>query len=370
MQIPNVAHLTSVHPRYDDRIFLKLCRSLAANGYRVSLVVADGNGDESRDGVSIADVGSLPGRVNRVVRTTARVLQRAIMLNADLYHLHDPELIPVGLKLKRMGKRVIYDSHEDVPKQLLTKPYLGPRRLRALAGAFSLYEKRACHKFDGIVAATPYIRDQFLPVNPSTVDINNFPILGELGGPVDWEAKGAEICYLGGISSSRGIRETVTALELMQSPARLNLAGRFGDQALESEVRAANGWSRVNDLGYLDRAGVRTVLARSVAGLVTLHPIINFLDALPVKMFEYMAAGIPPIASNFPLWRQIVEESDSGICVDPLDPKAIADAVDHLVTHPHEARRMGENGRRAVVSKYNWAMEQDKLLHFYDRILA
>ncbi|CAJ94835.1 putative glycosyl transferase [Cupriavidus necator] len=370
MQSPNVAHLTSVHPRYDDRIFLKHCRSLAANGYRVSLVVADGNGDESRDGVLITDVGTLPGRVNRVFRTTARVLRRAIKLNADIYHLHDPELIPIGLRLKSMGKRVIYDSHEDVPKQLLSKPYLGPTRLRALAGAFSMYERQVCRRFDGIVAATPYIRDKFLPINPCTVDINNFPILDELGGPVRWEDKRAEVCYLGGINSSRGIRETLMALELMRSGARLNLAGRFGDRALESEVRATTGWSSVNDLGYLDRAGVRAVLERSVAGLVTLHPIINFLDALPVKMFEYMAAGIPPIASNFPLWREIVEQSDSGICVDPLDPKAIADAVDYLVTHPHEARRMGENGRRNVVRKYNWAIEQDKLLQFYERLLA
>lgn len=370
MQVPNVAHLTSVHPRYDDRIFLKHCRSLAANGYRVSLVVADGEGDESRDGVFITDVGGSAGRLNRVFRTTTRVLRRALTLNADIYHLHDPELIPVGLKLKKMGKRVIYDSHEDVPRQLLSKPYLGPRRLRALAGAFAIYERRACREFDGIVAATPFIRDKFLPINPRTVDINNYPILGELGGPVQWEAKRAEICYVGGISSTRGIRETVMALEQVQSAARLNLAGRFGDQALESEVRAASGWSRVNELGYLDRAGVRGVLARSVAGLVTLHPLINFLDALPVKMFEYMAAGIPPIASNFPLWREIVEESESGLCVDPLDPKAIANAVDYLVTHPDEARRMGENGRRTVTRKYNWANEQDKLFHFYERILA
>ncbi|GJG94624.1 glycosyltransferase family 4 protein [Cupriavidus pauculus] len=370
MQVPNVAHLTSVHPRYDDRIFLKHCRSLAANGYRVSLVVADGEGDESQDGVFITDVGGSAGRLNRVLRTTTRVLRRALSLNADVYHLHDPELIPVGLKLKKMGKRVIYDSHEDVPRQLLSKPYLGPRRLRALAGAFAMYERRACRQFDGIVAATPFIRDKFLPINSHTVDINNYPILGELGGPVHWETKRAEVCYVGGISSTRGIRETVMALEQVQSPARLNLAGRFGDEALESEVKAASGWSRVNEFGFLDRAGVRGVLERSVAGLVTLHPLINFLDALPVKMFEYMAAGIPPIASNFPLWREIVEESDSGLCVDPLDPKAIADAVDYLVTHPDAARRMGENGRRTVIRKYNWANEQDKLLHFYERILA
>jgi glycosyltransferase involved in cell wall biosynthesis len=106
-------------------------------------------------------------------------------------------------------------------------------------------------------------------------------------------------------------------------------------------------------------------MARSMAGLVTLHPVINYLDALPVKMFEYMAAGIPVIASDFPVWRDIIDASGCGICVDPFHPPAIAAAIDYLLLHPDQARRMGENGRRAVASQYNWNAEAAKLLAFY-----
>ena len=360
-----IAHLTSAHPRNDTRIFIKQCRTLAEHGYDVTLVVADDRGDESKDGVSIADVGRLPGRLNRIFRTTQRVFHKAVALDADIYQLHDPELIPVGLKLKRLGKKVIFDSHEDVPKQLLDKPYLDPVSLRMLSGAVALYERFACHRFDGIIAATPFIRDKFLLINPNTVDVNNFPLLGELDAAVQWAHKRDEVCYVGGIDAIRGAREIVRACESLQSPARLNLVGCFSESSLEACIKAYGGWARVNELGFLDRSGVRDVLGRSVAGLVTSHPIGNFLDGLPVKMFEYMAAGIPVIASDIPSWRVIIEGNSCGLCVNPLDPKAIAEAIDYLVMNPEAAKRMGENGKKAVIEKYNWPVQAVKLTDFY-----
>jgi len=139
---------------------------------------------------------------------------------------------------------------------------------------------------------------------------------------------------------------------------------------VEQACKAMLGWQAVNEHGFVDRAGVlRQVLGRSVAGLVTFHPLPNHIDAQPNKMFEYMSAGIPVIASDFPLWREIVLGNQCGLCVNPMDPAAIAKAIDHLVQHPDEGRRMGENGRRAVLERYNWSMEEVKLLAFYKQIL-
>ncbi|WP_426101995.1 glycosyltransferase family 4 protein [Massilia sp. TSP1-1-2] len=363
-----IAHLTSAHPRNDTRIFIKQCRTLAAYGYDVLLVVADGKGPELRDGVRIVDVGRPDGRLNRIVTTTGRVLAQALALDADIYHLHDPELIPAGLKLKRLGKTVIFDSHEDVARQLLGKPYLGALSRHALSKAYALFERYACARFDGIIAATPFIRDSFLKINPNTVDVNNFPLVGELHAPASWAGKQAEVCYVGGIGAIRGIRELVGAGAALQSAARINLAGAFSEAALEAEVKAAPGWARVNQLGVLDRAGVRALMMRSIAGVVTFHPLPNHLDAHPTKMFEYMSSGIAVIASNFPLWRDIIEGNECGVCIDPCDPGALAAAIDRLVTHPEIARRMGENGRKAVLEKYNWSVQARKLTDFYGAI--
>lgn len=363
-----ICHLTSVHPRFDTRIFLKECRSLANAGYQVSLVVADGRGDELRDGVSIHDVGTYSGRLDRIRNVTKRVLARAIHIDASIYHFHDPELIPAGLKLKRSGKRVIFDSHEDVPRQLLGKPYLSKLSRSILSRAMAAYESWACRQFDAIVAATPFIRDKFLRVNRRTVDINNFPLLGELASPEREVEARSKVCYVGGITANRGAREIIRAIESVQSDVRLELVGKFSEPELGVEVRKYAGWRRVDELGFLDRDGVRGVLGRSFAGLVTLHPIVNYLDALPIKMFEYMSAGIPVIASDFPLWREIIERNDCGLCVDPLNPESIAKAIDYLYINTARAKIMGENGRQAVVERYNWGIEEQKLHSLYENI--
>jgi glycosyltransferase involved in cell wall biosynthesis len=332
-------------------------------------VVADGRGNANDGGVKIIDVGLAPGRMARMLTSARRVLAVAQSLDAHIYHLHDPELIPAGLKLKRLGKKVIFDAHEDVPAQLLSKAYLWPPSRRLVSRAFSAFEQRACPRFDRIVAATPAIRDKFLTINPNTVDINNFPVPGELDDAVPWQEKKAEVCYVGAINRIRGIQELVRACEQLRSDVRLNLVGAFAERGVENEVGRYPGWNRVNALGVLDRSELRAILGRSLAGLVTFHHAPNHINAQPNKMFEYMSAGIPVIASDFPLWREIVHGSECGLCVDPRDPAAIAHAIDALASNPEMARRMGENGRRSILHRYNWSIEEQKL-HAVYRSLA
>jgi glycosyltransferase involved in cell wall biosynthesis len=339
-----------------------------SNGYNVSLVVADGKGDEVKDGVSIVDIGATTGgRLSRMIKTSLRVFEKAKELDSDVYHVHDPELIHTGLKLKKLGKKVIFDSHEDIPKQILYKPYLNKISKLILSKIFEWYENWSLPKFDYLIAATPFIRDKLLKINPNTVDINNFPFLNKLKIS-SWTHKENAVAYIGGISEIRGIKEVILALSYTQN-VHLNLAGSFSEKIFEEKIKKYENWSKVNTLGFLNRQQVSEVLAKSLAGIVTLYPVTNYITSLPVKMFEYMSAGLPVIASNFLLWREIIEGNQCGICVDPRNPKAIGDAIQYLVDNPQKAEQMGKNGRKVVEQKYNWSREEKKLLTLYRNLL-
>ncbi|WP_414659517.1 glycosyltransferase family 4 protein [Acinetobacter courvalinii] len=363
-----VVHLTSAHPRFDTRIFVKQCCSLAQI-YDTYLIVADGKGNQVKDKVNILDVGKFNGRKNRIINAPKSILKQALALDAQIYHLHDPELIPIGLKLKKYGKKVLFDAHEDLPNQIMSKHYLNWFSKKLIAFLVTTYEKYACAKLDGIVAATPFIRDKFLKINKNTLDINNYPKLEEFSSISVNTLKENHVCYIGGLADVRGIVEMVQAINFAESSAKLIIAGNFVDKNLEQFVVKMEGWEKVNFLGYVGRNEIKNTLASSMAGLVVLHPTRSYLDSLPVKMFEYMCAGIPVIASDFPLWRSIVNAAKCGICVDPLKPKEIADAIDYFLKNPTEARLMGQQGRAAVLERYNWSIEEKKLLNLYSSIL-
>lgn len=361
-----VCILTSVHPVFDTRIFYKEAKSLAKAGYDVSLV-AQHDKEETVDGIRIIPLPKPKNRLKRMTMTVWMAYRKALKVNADIYHFHDPELIPIGLLLKLCGKSVIYDVHEDVPRHNLSKSYIPAAFRKPISTMIEIMEAFSARRFDGVVTATPFINRRFSELGATAINVNNYPLVSELYTTEDqWKNKEKIVCYVGGIAKIRGAFGMLDAIG--KTKYRLLLAGNINPDA-EKSLKQLPGWPQVEALGFVDREGVRATIGRSMGGLVIFHPGPNHINAQPTKMFEYMSAGIPVIASNFPLWQEIIEGTECGICVDPLNPEEIADAIRWIIEHPIEAQEMGEKGRQAVLDKYNWVQESQKLLRLYAELM-
>jgi glycosyltransferase involved in cell wall biosynthesis len=368
MNNKKIVHLTSVHLRYDIRIFQKECISLSKAGFDVTLIVADGKGNELKNNIKIIDVvNSLAqSRLVRIIKFPRLVYKEALKLDADVYHFHDPELIPVGLKLKKIGKIVIYDIHEDLPRTILTKEYI-PKLFRIpLSIALEYYEDRSIKKFDAVVTATPFINNRVLKLMPQTLTVNNFPIISELVLSNVSNEKENAICFVGAISKLRGVKQLIEATEFAN--VKLYLAGSFSEIDFELEVKQLSGWKNVVEFGQISRIEVANLMSKCVCGVVTFLPAANHCNAQPNKMFEYMSAGLPVICSDFPLWRDIIEDNNCGLCVDPYDPVSISEGIKKIANSEKLITEMGSNGQNAVKEKYNWESESKKLVELYNNI--
>jgi len=365
---PRIRHLTSVHRVEDTRILRRECRGLVRAGHDVALIVGHPPTDPV-DGVRIIGVGGPRNRLDRMTRVAWLVLRAARRERAEVCHLHDPELIWVGLLLKLMGHRVVYDAHEDVQLQIMHKFWIPmwARRLLSLAAATAV--RMAGATFDGIVAATPTIAEKYPPAK--TVVVQNFPEsrIAQAVNDAPPASRKYAFSYAGGLTAVQGIREVMTVAARLPDGMTGGVAGWFDNDEVEREVRDGAGWQRVEFLGSLSHDEVVATMRNSRCGIVVDHPISNYLDSYSTKMFEYMACGIPVVSSNFPLWSRLVGEADCGITVDPLDPDAPAAAVEQLLSDPDEAARLGENGRRAILDRFNWEHEFAKLAALYPRIL-
>lgn len=364
-----VCHLTSVHAPFDIRIFHKEGKSLAAAGYRTSIIVPHCQ-SECLNGIHIMALPVPRTRRERIIRVPWQMYRWALREGACIYHFHDPELIPIGILLKLHSKKVVYDVHEDLPRDVMDKDWIVPALRKLVAVGAKFAEAIAASLFDGIVAASPSIAKRF--PRKKTVVVQNFPRLDRLCDPnaLRYAERSPTCVYLGGISPLRGAREMVKAIWFLPEGlgVRLVLAGSIDPPELENELRNLPSGKQVEFQGMLQQDGVKRLLKHSTIGLVLYHPIANHTESQPNKLFEYMSAGLPVIASDFPLWRKIVGEAGCGLLVDPENPQAIAQGIQWLVEHPQEAEEMGQRGAAAVQTTYNWAKEEEKLLDLYRRL--
>lgn len=370
MRPVKVAHLSSVHPPDDPRIAIKECGALADAGYEVVLVCPESI-NPAVAGRTMTFVPARRGRIARMTLAVWDVFRAARRERAQVYHLHDSELLTIAPLLRLTGAAVVYDVHEDLPQTIDSRHWIPQPLRRVIAPLVGLIERTLARAATGVVAATPSIARRFPATK--TVIVQNFSMIDELQvvNPTPYAERGPLLVFVGAIADVRGAREMVLAIGNVPPTlgARLILAGPISEADLLDDLKKLRGWDRVEHHARQTRAQVARHLDRARAGLVLFHPTGNYIEAYPVKMFEYMATGIPLIVSDFRMWHSLFDDVGCAIFVDPLDPAAIAEAMQWILANPKEAEQMGVRGRIAVRQRFNWEAEAKKLLRFYDGLL-
>lgn len=369
-----VCFLSNVHPSpFDTRIFFKEARTLSAAGYEVVLIVQHDKA-ELVNGIRIIPMPKPRNRLDRMTRLAWRLFRLAIKERADVYHFHNPELIPVGLFLKLLGKTVIYDVHEAYGEKILSKPWIKPQLRPFISKAFSRFERISSKCFDHVIAADRFAAKQFKHRNVTV--LANYAVVSMVKNvwstrvPMPRMSEKTIAVFVGDLTEERGLFKMVEAVKSLSNyDVELHLIGRFDDPRNQEIIRSVE---MVKYFAFLPLDKVFEHLMAASIGLILFQPVPSLFYAgeNTNKLFEYMACGLAVIASDFPNLRELVEGTQCGICVNPTSPKEISTAIRLLHENPQVRAEMGQNGRKAILKKYNWEKESEKLLEIYRVLLG
>ena len=359
-----IVHITTVHPRRDTRIFYRECLSVNKHGYKCVLIVADGMGDEVFEGINIVDIGKTPNRLNNLFKSYFRILNKVKELKPAVVHFHDPELIFVGARIKNIP--VVFDIHENIPSQILDKPYIPKIFRQPISFCYKQLENFLIKRFHLVLAEHSY-KSRYKDKGKSVTTILNMPEIGHFEPFINHTRKGHEIFYIGEISSDRGIHVLLDALRILKKRKvefYMHLVGPM-TQKTKMDINTQHILDSVRFYGRMDSKKGFELSRNCIAGISILKPIKNFVGSYSTKIFEYMAIGLPVITSNFPLYKDVVERYDCGYCIDPNSPEELANKMEGLIKSETDVNRMGVNGSNAIKSHFNWASEEEKLRMLY-----
>lgn len=371
-----VCHITSTHGNHDQRILLKECVSLANAGYEVFQVAKGDDGEY--EGVTLVGTGETkPSLWYRFLVRPRHVYKRALELDADIYHFHDMELLPYAKKLKKHGKKVIFDCHEDFASRFAESDALPlPKPLmRLLAKAYARYESGVVSKMDAVISVTPHICDRLARDNDNTVMITNYPIVdpdSPWSQPREYDQNSDYLCFTGQVSCKLyGLDVAVRAMQ-GQADHRFVIAGPPRRESDLELIAAEDKDDVVDYLGTVPYLELPALVGGSFAALVTVAYIPNTCGRLGTlgvnKLFEAMLCGVPVIFTNFELWHDINERYHFGFEVEQGDVGELKAAISAILKNPQEAADMGKRGREAVLSEFNWKSQEEKLFDLYERI--
>lgn len=367
-----ICHVSTAHNTMDTRILLKECVSLAKaeKEWKLHLFIPATENFEY-EGVKIHALRKFQNRYLRISLGVMVSFFKVLLSRPQVVHFHDPEWIFAGLMFRLLGKKVVFDVHENTTVQILSKKWLPFPKL--VARAFAVINWMSAKCFYLILAEYSY-EEVYRQWTPNYEIVLNLPDLHFLQKYVDLrrgKSTGLDLLYIGSITFDRGIGiilQAMSNLKANYSNIHFHCVGPCDEDVrklVDEEVRKLNLGNQVTFYGLLPLADAYQIAKHCDVGLSVLKPLPNYITSYSTKIFEYMYVGLPVITSHFPLYREVVEKYNCGVCVDPNDIVSLQKALEQYVNNPELIQLQGKNGHFAAKDTFNWDREEKKLIQFY-----
>lgn len=368
---------SSVHVWMDTRIFNKELKSLADAGKTIDYYAIESKKKHREIDIPKLITLNLLPRGTKFTRFKRwnYLLNQALESDARYYHFHDPELLYVAKKIKKLKPKsvIIYDMHEYFPGQITTKEWI-PFFLRfSTSQVVKLLEKKWMNFCDGVIFAESSYSKYHSNYQGKKETILNYPLWKKYEKKIISSL--FTLIYVGDITEDRNIRGMIELVKNLKDRGhkqfQLKLIGSIQSTLKENLEKIILDYGISDYIHWYGRISYEKIWEYYFSadiGLCLLYPIPNYKNSLPTKLFEYMAAGLPIVASNFPDWEKLVSDTNSGITVDPLNNEQIVAAIEEIKTNKKMAEAFSENGRQAFEKNYNWKTEEKKLLSFYKQL--
>lgn len=367
-----VCHVISGYFRNDARVFQRQCKSLQKAGYDICLLTNDCESEEILDDIKIYTCKkSWKNRLKILLFAKHQFYQKAVDIDADIYQMHSPELISLGIALKQLDKIVIYDAHEDLPRHILEKEWIPGFMRKTISRIVEVFMNKSLAKYHEIISPHSHVVKQLKSINENVTLITNFPIINNsVDVSLDDYLKRHNImCYTGTVYEYSN-QEAILDAMLHIPDINYEIAGYVGDSHLE-RLSAHKDFNRVKFWGRIPWSQMKYFYDKTIIGLVIYDYKLNLGYKLGSfgtnKLFEYMEAGLPFICTDYDLWKDVVDKYNCGIYVQPNNSKQIEDAINYLIKNKEKAYIMGQNGKRAVIQEYNWQSQETKYVAIYKK---
>lgn len=357
---------TTVHQTFDARIFHKEIKALREN-YKIYYLNPNISEETEEGNIKFIKLKKRKNRFFRIFFSPIDTVNQLMKINGDIYHFHDPELLISGLILKIMGKKVIFDSHENNYGLIIEKTYIKPFFLKFLiAKSVRFLELFVSIFFDGIIVARPDLKKLYK--NKNILIFRNFP---DLNFKIEYKNEKKNsipiVVYSGGLTYVRGIIQLIDAVGMLDGRVKLHLLGEWQDKGLKEDCERRKGYRFTEYLGNFPYGEHFKYIMDADMGVVPFLPATNHLTTMPNKPFEYFLCKIPVLMSDFKYWRKVF--GNIALFFDPLSPEDIKEKISMILENEELSKKLVVKAYEKLLSEFNWNKEKEYLLDYYKKLL-